>query len=220
MSTENLSPAAEDFKQIEEDLAQHLRRHPDFFERYPQLLAELIIPHPTSGKTVSLLERQLQVIREQQESTTKKLNQLVNNARSNEKLQDAMENCTLFLLRQQSRQKLLDQLPEKLKQFFQLEHVSLINGEEGGDAFCTSKPDSELLARLFPSQHKSIQSIAVIPLPDSNAERQGLTVAFGAENPKRYHEDTGTKYLKFLQQLLDATLQRLDQDERTSSSGT
>ena len=45
----------------EQDVADYLRRHPDFFEDKPTLLADLRVPHAT-GTAVSLVERQVAVL--------------------------------------------------------------------------------------------------------------------------------------------------------------
>ena len=49
----------------EREVAAFLCRYPDFFERHPEILTELSIPHPDSGQAVSLLERQLTALRAQ-----------------------------------------------------------------------------------------------------------------------------------------------------------
>ncbi|MFT5112143.1 MAG: hypothetical protein ACI8P9_001467 [Parasphingorhabdus sp.] len=227
MSTDNNSQIEHTLQQKEAELAKHLRSHPDFFSRFPQLLAELIIPHPTSGKTISLLERQLLVLREQQETTNKKLNGLVNNARSNEKLQESVEQCTLFLLQQTSLSSLLTNLPQKLKDLFQLEHIDLKQGNEAIEllqqfdrtqAHCNSSPNPELLSKLFAGSGAGIASVAIIPIELDAESQHNLVLTFGSENEKRYQETTGTKFLTQLQKLLTTTFTRLSRDEQTSSS--
>ena len=48
----------------EQAVVQYLQHNPDFFERHPQLLARLRLPHPRGGSTISLVERQIEVLRE------------------------------------------------------------------------------------------------------------------------------------------------------------
>ena len=48
----------------EESIARYLQHNPDFFERHQPLLARLRLPHVRSGSTVSLVERQVEVLRE------------------------------------------------------------------------------------------------------------------------------------------------------------
>lgn len=49
----------------ENEVADFLRAHPDFFERHLALLSELVVPHSSRGGAVSLLERQVGVLRDQ-----------------------------------------------------------------------------------------------------------------------------------------------------------
>ena len=47
----------------EQALVQYLQQNPDFFERHPQLLTRLRLQHPRNGTTISLIERQVELLR-------------------------------------------------------------------------------------------------------------------------------------------------------------
>ena len=49
----------------EERIERYLGLNPDFFERHQPLLARMRLPHMRTGSTVSLVERQVEVLREQ-----------------------------------------------------------------------------------------------------------------------------------------------------------
>lgn len=229
MTADNSTLAKEDLNRRENDVAEHLRSHPDFFERYPQLLSQLIIPHPTSGKAVSLLERQLQVIREQQDQTNRKLKTLISNARQNEQLQNCLESFALFLMKQVTKDKLIEKLAKAAIEHFDLEYAQLLKiddrpelvaiVQQSESATCQTSPNVELCSRMFPEDYGSIRSLALIPLISDNG-RQPLLLAFGSEDPKRYHQENGTRYLGTLQSMLVTTLKRLHADERTRLDGT
>ena len=51
----------------EESISRYLQHNPDFFERHQSLLARLRLPHVRSGSTISLVERQVEVLRERAE---------------------------------------------------------------------------------------------------------------------------------------------------------
>ena len=68
-------------------VAEYLQTYPDFFERNGPLLTKLRLPHlRDSGATVSLVERQVEVLRERNQSLERKLKELVDVARSNDAL--------------------------------------------------------------------------------------------------------------------------------------
>ena len=67
----------------EDTVVDHLRAHPDFFERHPRLIEGLNLPHGAGGDTVSLVERQVSVLRQKNRELEDRLRQLVDVARSN-----------------------------------------------------------------------------------------------------------------------------------------
>src|SRR3989344_5850263 len=52
----------------EEAVARYLEDHPDYFQRYPETLSRILLSHETGGKAVSLIERQVQVLRGQNQA--------------------------------------------------------------------------------------------------------------------------------------------------------
>ena len=85
----------------EEQVANYLRDNPDFFNNQRELLGGIKLPHE-SGKAISLVEKQINTLREQRVEARKKLNDLVENARENDKLFDTTRSLILSLLRANS----------------------------------------------------------------------------------------------------------------------
>ncbi len=70
-------------------MSEYLQNYPDFFERNSPLLAKLRLPHLRDvGATVSLVERQVEVLRERNQTLERKLKELVEVARANDALAD------------------------------------------------------------------------------------------------------------------------------------
>lgn len=87
---------------IEEDLSEtdvhdYLAANPDFFERHGELLGSLRLPH-VAGGTVSLVERQVSVLRQKDLKLERKLKELIAVARANDALGAKMHQLTLRLL--------------------------------------------------------------------------------------------------------------------------
>jgi uncharacterized protein YigA (DUF484 family) len=57
----------------EQDIADYLKNHPDFFIHRPELLQQLTIPHSHEEGTISLVEAQLAQQREQIKTLTQLL---------------------------------------------------------------------------------------------------------------------------------------------------
>ena len=71
-------------------VGEYLQTYPDFFERNGALLAKLRLPHlRDAGATVSLVERQVEVLRERNQTLERKLKELVDVARANDVLATA-----------------------------------------------------------------------------------------------------------------------------------
>ena len=69
-----------------QDVCRFLEKQPDFFVDHPELLEVLHVPHRTDGQTVSLVERQVKVLRANQAETRQRLATLIRHARDNEAL--------------------------------------------------------------------------------------------------------------------------------------
>ena len=69
-------------RSMTEIVAKYLRKEPNFLLEHPEILDQLNLPHE-SGQAVSLIEKQVQRLREQNRSLSRKLNQLVQVATDN-----------------------------------------------------------------------------------------------------------------------------------------
>ena len=81
----------------EQDVHDYLATHPDFFEQNPRLLSALNLPH-SSGGTVSLIERQISVLRQKDLKRERQLKELISVARANDVLATKIHELTLKLL--------------------------------------------------------------------------------------------------------------------------
>jgi len=88
----------------EESIAAYLQHNPDFFERHHPLLARLRLPHARGGSTISLVERQIEVLREKHTAVEGKLAEFVRVARANDALAEKLHRFTRQLLRAGSRE--------------------------------------------------------------------------------------------------------------------
>lgn len=116
----------------EQTVAEYLRGHPDFFADQPELLAELVLPHP-SGKAVSLIERQVSQLREQNQRLRQQLQSLVRNARHNEVLSERIHHMTLSLLQVDTLDELLVHIYERLRKDFDADAVTVSLISNGGN---------------------------------------------------------------------------------------
>ena len=83
----------------EDQIAEHLVAHPEFFERHPGVLTRLKLPHQRGSAAISLVERQVLVLREKHAALEQKLRELIENGRTNDATADRTHRLTRRLLR-------------------------------------------------------------------------------------------------------------------------
>ena len=81
----------------ESEVARYLRNHPGFFLNNEDLLTELKITHKT-GKAVSLLERQVEVLRERNMDMRGRISGMLDNAQRNDMLFERSKTLILSLI--------------------------------------------------------------------------------------------------------------------------
>lgn len=96
MSTQP-KPDYDDEQLSEQTVHDYLVAHPDFFEHNPRLLGSLDLPH-SNGGTISLIERQISVLRQKDVKLEGQLKELISVARANDVLAAKIHELTLQLL--------------------------------------------------------------------------------------------------------------------------
>ncbi len=81
----------------EAEVAAYLAQDPDFFQRHPRLLGSLNLPHE-AGAAVSLIERQVAILRDRNVAMHHKVNELVETAQANDALFAKVRSLTLAML--------------------------------------------------------------------------------------------------------------------------
>jgi len=110
----------------EQAVTQYLQQHPDLFDRHPQLMTRLRLQHPRHGTTVSLIERQVEVLREKHAALEQQLAEFVRVARGNDALAERIHRFTRRLLRTSTRAEALTQIEAGLREDFDAYHVTLV----------------------------------------------------------------------------------------------
>ncbi|HEY5264260.1 MAG TPA: DUF484 family protein, partial [Steroidobacteraceae bacterium] len=100
-------------------VADYLQTYPDFFERNSALMTKLRLPHMRdSGATVSLVERQVEVLRERNQSLERKLKDLIDVARANDTLADRIHRLSQRLIRAHDRLETVNAVETSLREDF------------------------------------------------------------------------------------------------------
>jgi uncharacterized protein YigA (DUF484 family) len=221
---------------LEGSVAAHLAEHPDFFDRHPALLAELRLPHlRQEGATVSLVERQVDVLRERVRGHEAQLRALIENGRANDLLAQKMHRLALRLILAGTPVARLGAIEASLREEFGAREIVLLltrpapglgalearclrilpaddAGLKSFDALLASgKPrcgrvrDSQR-AFLFPDAEARVGSVALVPLGATGAV--GL-MAIASPDADHFNPTMSTDFLARIGEMvaisLDAT---------------
>jgi uncharacterized protein len=210
----------------EESIAAYLQHNPDFFERHQALLARLRLPHVRGGSTISLVERQIEVLREKHAGLEGKLADLVRVARGNDAIADKLHRFTRRLLASRAREEAITAIEASLREDFDARHAVLVLIGDQTDStpqrflrtirtddanlksfetlFASGKPrcgqarDSQR-EFLFGADANDIGSIALVPLGEKGSV--GL-LAIGSTDRDRFHPGMSTEFLARMGELI------------------
>ncbi len=115
---------------IEEELSENavhefLQDNPDFFERHSALLGSLRLPH-VAGGTVSLVERQVSVLRQRDLKLERRLKDLIEVARANDALATKIHHLALQMLAASDLSGILRHIEESLRAGFGADQSILV----------------------------------------------------------------------------------------------
>ena len=210
-----------------ETVAAYLRLHPEFFIDHDELIPELRIPHQR-GDTVSLVERQVKLLRERNIEMRHRLSQLMDVARDNDRLFDKTRRLVLDLLDATSLEEVVSAVEDSLRREFQVPFVGLILFSDaplpvgrsvssaeahqaiggllaGGKTICGVLREHELKVLVGEEAGAQVGSAAVVALT-----YQGLhgVLAIGSADPQHYKSSLGTLFLGYIAEVLARVLPR------------
>lgn len=118
--------AAVDETLSESDVAAYLRSCPDFFERHTPLLLRLKLPHQSGTSTISLVERQVSMLRQRNGDLERQLKDLVAVAKANNELIENIHELSLQFLSLDGLEDKLERLESSLRENFAAERAQLV----------------------------------------------------------------------------------------------
>ncbi len=216
------------------EVAQYLSDNPAFFKDHLDLLESMSVPHPTRGDAISLLERQVMLLRKTASEHQSQFQCLVSAARENESIMLKSRRLILAGLECDSLDAFVSVVDDILRNEFGVPfHEFILFSEEMVDSnIKVSTLDEaepvlkEILLKtgcysgvlsvaeanyLFGEISDKVMSAAVLPLISRfNGELKYLGVlALGSNTLERFSKDKGDLFLVYLSELLSAILLRL-----------
>jgi hypothetical protein len=217
----------------DEAIIEYLRANPEFFIRNSDLLADLRLPHSTGGTAISLVERQVSVLRGRHERIEAKLHDFMQVAQSNNKIANNIHELAILLMQAVEYEAVIATLEDQLLTTFSADRpVLVLFGKEpvvsadgqflrrvsredpsmgpfktflqASQARCGTVRDAQRNF-LFGEADIEVGSVALIPLGENAAV--GF-LAIGCRAPDHFHPGKSTDFLPRIGELVAAALAR------------
>jgi uncharacterized protein YigA (DUF484 family) len=206
-------------------VAQYLADHPHFFEEHANLLGDVRLSSPLTGRAVSLQERQMEVMRERYKALELRLAELNRNAKENQAIADRFHGWNQSLLREHDVTAMPRAVTEGLKAQFNVPAATLrlfgVAPEHAEEWFAAGVSDD---ARLFANGLRTpycgsnndfeavrwlddgaaVQSTVILPLRDGGTTF-GLLI-LGSPEAGRFAADMATDFLVHIGETASAAL--------------
>ena len=217
----------------ESAVIEYLQAHPAILMNYPDVFSTLSIPHQTGG-AISLVERQLKLLRDENQQLKSRIEKLVGIARDNEELNQRFHRLALELMSTEQLHDVLAMVQDQVQTFFYTDFVcfrflpevresgSLLDGLhieadsgiierikpwiEARTPICGQQDDAINRALFGPDIH--VASCAFIPL--YHTRDLGL-LCLGSISAERFSASMGTIFLQQLGELVSNRLKNLIQ---------
>lgn len=227
----------------EATVADYLQRNPDFLARHPHVLAAMHVPHQPGEGVVSLIERQVAVLRARNDELEQRLAIMLRTARENEHVGARLLALGRGLLEADSLDAVLALVRDALLSEFSADAVAirLIDAGDGelarrapgrflrvdapelepfADCLRKGRPVCGTLAPeqieiLFADDGRHPRSVALVPLV---AGRPLGLIALGSNEADHFRADMGTLFLGQLGELVTTGVARhLEHGQRSAT---
>ena len=211
----------------DQQIADYLQQHPEFFQNHLDLLEHMHLPHP-SGTAISLIAKQLELFRIRHQEQENQLAALIDIARENDAAFNRMHELTLAMLEANSIQDAVANLSEVLAECFLTDFVAVKIIKDQVDSPLNNlfvDPSDKLLSHfsaelssnqpkcgrptfvqaqfLFGDMAAEGKSCAIIPMVFTQLE--GL-LAIGSRDEGRFHYSMGSLFLTQMSEIIGTRL--------------
>jgi len=225
-----LNPTAPLQPITEDDIVQFLVNRPDFFERHADMLASVQLTSPHAGRAVSLLERQVEILRERLRQLELRTAEMIRHGQDNTALLQRLHRWTCGLLAVDAPDALPAAVIEGLQREFDVPMVVL--KVWGVDVPWTNAPfaqgvsdDARSFASSLPQPYcganpgveavqwlpnpAAVASVALLPLRRAAQQPAFGLLVLGSPDARRFQASAGTDFLARIGELAAVALGRL-----------
>lgn len=193
----------------EEQIEQYLSLNPRFFVGKDRLLKHMRLPH-ASGKAISLLERQNELLRTETAQLQERLQALTNNARDNDRLFMNLRALVLDLISANDHEAMVQALQHHLCTHFNVDEFRLITASNPSIPNEQVMPDIKILRSQPKAVCGNLDEPQIKTLLGEKAVSQSLAVAsihyqgfvgllvLGSKDANYFRNSMDTLFLNYL----------------------
>ena len=210
-------------------VAAWLQQNPEFFETHRDLLSQIRLRHPHGGRAISLIERQVTVLRDSNRMLEKRVADFLRIGRDNDALSMKMQGLAHALLGEREPSRLPGLLCAGLRRGFDVPFVLVrlwadVNLPETSQGpvssrlrqwadrldqpLCGPAEQQDEIVAWFPDRGQEVASLAVMALRAGNETQSFGLLVIGSHDPNRFQSGMGTVVLEQLADMAGASLSR------------
>lgn len=217
------------FASTEDKVREYLLNNSNFFIDNPDLLVQMNFPHSTPG-AVSIIERQVSLLREHHAKLRERMSELVYTARNNAQLLEKIQALTVALLQQKTPAQMIEVLHRSLLDEFGLDHVLLVLPDTisrdvlpqtrylGSEQFTKmsnaiynvkvflGRTPGKIKQHLLDGGNPRAKSVALIRL---HIHHEAGYLLIGSSDEGRFRSDMGSDFTSYIGTLVSAMLEQL-----------
>lgn len=219
--------SAIDPKQAEQEdlVAEWLRATPGFFERYADLFNEIRLKHPHEDRAISLQERQMTMLRSQNQELNRRLSEMLHFGSRNDKTQQSLVAWLMRLMRANTKADVESAVTVGLAEVFEVEGAKILVANPAFSAWVETPlcgaikdlPDSGIGLLVHQTQlDPDWKSMVAIGLPlgkTIGVDQAPAVLLLASKDEARFTSDMGAFYLRQIAQLAAAALDRIQSNE-------
>jgi uncharacterized protein YigA (DUF484 family) len=205
-----------------DDVATFLRTDPGFFDRHPELLEKIQVPHPYGGRAIPLAERQTVALREKLKLVEGKLGELIQFGEENDAISEKVHRLSVALVAASDFAALARSLYFHLREDFTVPHLARriwgksvpADFQEAAAVDAAQRQQAESMGApqcgpaagnaflpWFGESAEHVRSLALVPLGQTAVFG---VLALGSEDPQRFYPEMGVLYLRRIGELCAA----------------
>ena len=194
-------------------VAQWLLSTPGFFDRHPDLLAQIELAHSHSGKAISLQEKQMALLRNQNRDLNQRLSEMLRFGTENDRTQALMVQWLEALLAAKDRNATIESITAGLNKLFDIGKVEIISPVQVSDELKTKLNQAPICGSVdlatnlvSPDMLFDDGSMVLISLIHQSTSLGVLLMA--SQDKEKFSPQMGLSYIHQLAQLAAAALFR------------